>query len=336
MCVILKSRSRTVRCCCGATEAERAVAAELYFAARVTLACNSVSILQGQQLRIGRQTVRVIAEDALKKLKQRQIATIVGKHSSTMLQIIATGSFSIPEAVLGEINGAIADDLEKRLLLDASMLAQAAARKWVEHDLILRDFWFTYEARSAVIPIAEINAAWSSREKLLRYQSLATELVFRYLQVPSLKERLGTFIRSIIPFAQQVETLKSIQYSDKHLGKLRDLDKNSVGEIRKQVYFRVRAEKARSRTALDEAGFYQPRIVTKLRNIRLSENAQPRKLDVQNYFSPKGDNLTYTPRANDASIAVASSERTGTSVIIITPKGIGRTSVVVELMNSGV
>ena len=316
----------------GATEAERTIAAELYFAAKLLW-----NVIPWYSPRAAfedwEEAVRIIAEDALKKLKQRQIATIVGKHSSTMLQIIGTGGFDLPSAILGEINGAVADDLEKRLLLDASLLAQAAARKWVEHERVLRTFWSSYETRSAVIPIAEINAAWSSSEKLQRYQSLATELVFRYLQVPDLKERLGTFIRSIVPFAQQVETLKSIQYSSGHLGKLRDLNENSVGGIRKQVYFRVRAEKALSRTALDEAGFYQPRIVTTLRNIRIAENARPRRLDVRGYFSPNGDNLTYIPDANDASVAVAMPERTGSSVIIITPKGIGRTAVVVELMN---
>ena len=316
----------------GATEAERTVATELYFAAKLLW---QVIPFYSPEVAFEdwEETVRIIAEDALKKLKQRQIATIVGKHSSTMLQIIGTGGLDLPSAILGEINGAVADDLEKRLLLDASLLAQASAQKWVEHERVLRTFWSSYETRSAVIPIAEINAAWSSSEKLQHYQSLATELVFRYLQVPDLKERLGTFIRSIVPFAQQVETLKSIQYSSAHLGKLKNLNENSVGGIRRQVYFRIRAEKARARTALDEAGFYQPRIVTTLRNIRISENARPQRLDVRGYFSPNGDNLTYIPDANDASVAVAMPEKTGSSVIIITPKGIGRTAVVVELMN---
>ena len=54
---------------------------------------------------------------------------------------------------------------------------------------------------------------------------------------------------------------------------------------------------------------------------------------MRDYFSPNGDNLTYSPDSNDASVAVTKTERTGSSVIIITPKGVGSTSVVVELMN---
>ena len=319
----------------GATEAERTVATELYFAAKLLW---QVIPFYSPEVAFEdwEEAVKIIAEDALKKLKQRQIASFVGSHSFDILVATATGGASstpLSVTVLSEVNSAIADHLERRVLLDATILAQAAARKWVEHERVLRTFWSSYETRSAVIPIAEINAAWSSSEKLQHYQSLATELVFRYLQVPDLKERLGTFIRSIVPFARKIETLKSIQYSNKHLGELSDLREDSEVGIRKQVYFRIRAEKVRSRTALDEAGFYQPRIVTTLRNIRISENARPQRLDVRGYFSPNGDNLTYIPDANDASVAVAMPEKTGSSVIIITPKGVGRTAVVVELMN---
>ena len=77
----------------GATEAERATAAELYFAAK--LLWNVIPWYSPKvEFEDWEEVVKVIAEDALKKLKQRQIATIVGKHSSSMLQIIATSSAS--------------------------------------------------------------------------------------------------------------------------------------------------------------------------------------------------------------------------------------------------
>ena len=319
----------------GATKAERAVATELYFAAK--LLWDVIPFYSPEQaFEDWEDAVKVIAKDALKKLKQRQIASFVGSHSFDILVTIATGganSAPLSVTVLSEVNSAIADHLKRRVLLDATILAQAAAREWVAHERILRDFWFSYETRSASIPMAEINAAWKSYEKLKRHQSLATELVFRYLQVPDLKERLGTFFRSIVPFAKKIETLKSIQYSNKHLGDLSDLRKDSMAGIHRQALISVRAKKIRFRTELDQAGFFQPRAVKPLRDIRISENARPRRLDVQGYFSPNGDNLTYIPDANDASVAVAMPESPGSSVIIITPKGIGRTSVVVELMN---
>ena len=218
----------------GATEAERAVAAELYFAAKLLW-----HVIPWYSPKAAfedwEDAVEIIADDALKKLNQRQIATIVGKYSAAALQSFFVPDVSLPLKMVSEVNTVIAKDLEKRLLVDASFLALADARKWTEHERILRNYWYSYETRSTVIPIAEINAAWESSEKLMRYQSLTSELVHRYLQVPNLKERLGTFIRSIVVFAQDVETLKSIQYSHKHFGELNDLRKNSVHGIHRQA-----------------------------------------------------------------------------------------------------
>ena len=330
--VISQSGSRTVRCCAGATEAERTVATELYFAAK--LLWQVIPFYSPKAaFEDWEDAVKVIAQDALKKLKQRQIATIVGKYSASVLQSFFIPDTSLPLKIVSEINTVIAKDLEKRLLVDASLLAQAAAREWVAHERILRDFWFSYETRSASISMAEINAAWKSYEKLQRHQSLAAELVHRYLQVPSLKERLETFFRSIVVFAQDVETLKSIQYSHKHFGELNDLRKDSMAGIHRQALISVRAKKIRFRTELDQAGFFQPRAVKPLRDIRISVDGTPRRLDVRDYFLPDGDNLTYMARSKDPSVAVAAPERPESSVIKITPKGVGSTSVIVESVN---
>ena len=320
----------------GATEAERVTTTELYFAARLlwyVLPFYSPKV----EFEDWEASVKVIAEDALRKLKQRQIATIVGKHSSAMLLAIGTGGTSIPgnlEVILSEVNTAIADQLEKRVLLDATILAQTAARKWVEHERVLRTFWLSYETRSTIIPIAEINAAWESHHKLLKSQSLVSALVYKYLDVPDLPERLGTFFRSIVPFAQHIETLSSKKYSNKHLGDLSNLHKNNVEEINRRALWNIKALKRKFRDALDQAGFFQPINVTQIDDIQLSEKDLPQRLNVRKYFSPVDTgNLTYIGRSKNHSVAVARLESAGSSVIIITPKGVGSTSVIVELIN---
>ena len=53
---------------------------------------------------------------------------------------------------------------------------------------------------------------------------------------------------------------------------------------------------------------------------------------MRDYFSPKSDNLLYVPRADDENVAVARTETIGSSVIIITPRNIGRTSVEVTVV----
>ena len=326
---VQKSNGEILR---GVTDEERAIATELYFASKLFSTVLPFYSPNAEEVD-WEELVKNIADDALKKLNQRQIATIVGKHSSTMLLIIGTGSFSLPLAVLSEINGAIANELEKRLLLDAAFLAIASAARVSKHERVLRDLWLSYETQSAEISINEINAAWESFYKLACYQSLAAELVYRYLDVPDLKERLGTFFRSIVPFAQDVETLKSIMYSDRHIQRLRDLNNNGRTEIHEKVLSDIDKNKKQFRAALEQAGFFQPMKVGQLEDIRISEDDLPQRLDVREYFSPDSGSLTYIARSKDLSVAVAAVERSGSSVMVITPKGVGSTSVVVDLIN---
>ena len=58
-------------------------------------------------------------------------------------------------------------------------------------ELKIRQLWTSYETRSIVISIDEINDAWESYHKMVQYHLLTSELVNRYLQTPDLKERLA-------------------------------------------------------------------------------------------------------------------------------------------------
>ena len=315
------------------TEDERAVATELYFAAKFfwhALPWYSPE----NDFEDWEASVRVIAKDALDKLGQRQIATMVAQHSVTMLLIIGQPNLFAPGAadVISAINGAIAGELERAVLLNASYLAQIAGRGAVKHERILRGLWSSYETRAIVIPIDEINDASESHYKASLYLALASRLVSQYLQVPNFEERISTFIRSIVPFASKVETLASITYSNEHLQDLRALRENSIAGIHRESKFQVYLGKKRSRSELEVAGFFQPIVDTPLEDIRISIDDDPQRLDVRDYFSPKSDNLLYVPRADDESVAVAHTETIGSSVIIITPQNTGRTSVEVTVV----
>ena len=315
------------------TEDERAVATELYFAAKFFW--HALPRYKPENdFEDWEATVKVIAKDALDKLGQRQIATMVAQHSVTMLLIIGQPNLFAPGAadVISNINGAIAGELERAVLLNASYLAQIAGRGAVKHERILRGLWSSYETRSIVIPIDEINDASESDYKASLYLALASRLVSQYLQVPNFEERISTFIRSIVPFASQVETLASITYSNEHLQDLRALRENSIAGIHRESKFQVYLGKKRSRSELEVAGFFQPIVDTPLEDIRISIDDDPQRLDVRDYFSPKSDNLLYVPRADDESVAVARTETIGSSVIIITPHNTGRTSVEVTVV----
>ena len=315
------------------TEDERAVATELYFAAKFFW--HALPWYKPENdFEDWEATVRVIAKDALDKLGQRQIATMVAQHSVTMLLIIGQPNLFAPGAadVISAINGAIAGELERAVLLNASYLAQIAGRGAVKHERILRGLWSSYETRAIVIPIDEINDASESHYKASLYLALASRLVSQYLQVPNFEERISTFIRSIVPFASKVETLASITYSNEHLQDLHALRENSIAGIHRESKFQVYLGKKRSRSELEAAGFFQPIVDTPLEDIRISIDDDPQRLDVRDYFSPKSDNLLYVPRADDESVAVARTETIGSSVIIITPHNTGRTSVEVTVV----
>ena len=317
----------------GVTEAERAIATELYFAAKFFWSALPWYRPEND-FEDWEASVKVIAEDALDKLGQRQIATMVAQHSVTMLLIIAQPNLFVPGAadVISNINGAIAGELERAVLLNASFLAQTAGKGAVKHEGILRGLWSSYETRSVVIPIDEINDAWESHYKAGLYIALASKLVSQYLQVPNFEERISTFLRSIAPFANKVETLASITYSNEHLQDLHALRENSVAGIHREAKFQIYLSKRKSRAELEQAGFFQPIVDTPLEDIRISINDDPQRLDVRDYFSPKSDNLLYVPQADDESVAVARTEAIGSSIIIITPQNIGRTSVEVTVV----
>ena len=109
--------------------------------------------------------------------------------------------------------------------------------------------------------------------------------------------------------------------------------KNAVSDIQQHALSVIDEQKNQSRAALDQASFFQPMITTQLEDIQILKDDTPQRLDVQDYFSPLGtDNLTYIGRSRDIGVAIAQVERTGSSVVIITPKAVGTASVTVELI----
>ena len=167
----------------GVTETERATAAELYFAAKLLWHVlpfyspdRPVEDLEKWVIDIAKGAIiKLIAKQGLDILTNGFINGFTGA-----IQLILSGDLVsvvsgwIPEA----INNVIADEHENRLLIDAANLTKAAAAEAVAHENVLRAFWLSYETRSIIIPMDDINTAWESFYKVVEYKSLAINLIY--------------------------------------------------------------------------------------------------------------------------------------------------------------
>ena len=341
----------------GVTETERATAAELYFPARLFAEVLPIYSPETPSEDI-EEWVTDIAKGAIIKLLTKQgldILTngLVNGFTGAVQLILGGDVVSIAQGwIPGAAADAIGDELENRLLVDAAVITKGAARKAMEQEQILRAFWLAYETRSIVISMEGVNAAWASFHKWVAYHSLTTNLVNRYLRDPESEVSLGTgsldnIAASLLPAAGGIvttlstidtiiggiEAVESHAYTLEHLQRLQDINETAVSEIQQYASSRIDEGKNQSRADLDQASFFQPMMTAQLDDVQILKDDSPQRLDVRDYFSPSGtDNLTYRGRSSDLRVAVAQVERSGSSVIIITPKEVGTTSVTVELI----
>ena len=317
----------------GVTEEERAIATELYSASKVlwiirTYYSSETTIFDWVE------NVKVIGKDAFEKLNLRQFATVVSANSFSVITALtgvgATTVVDLGADVLSEINGAIANHLERRLLLDAYFFALTTAEQVQGYEQVLRDFWLSWETRSIVISMGEINTAWESFYKSGEYGAVTNNLISTYLGVPGFLERLGKFIRGIVPVASSIGTLESVTYSNHHLQQVKDLKINTDTKIHQRVLEQIAEEKKGSRTALERAAFFAPLTVPPLArgtipHQSLTDNGGAITVDVAQYFSSK-NNLTYAAASNPSGIVTTS---VSGSIITITPVSAGVTTAVV-------
>ena len=358
---VQKSNGEILR---GVTEAERTTATELYFAAKLFW-----HILPLYSLDTPVEDLDVwvtdIAKGAIIKLLVQQGADIVldgavNGFLGTVQLLLGGNPVEIVDGwIPGALNDAVERDAEQRLLVDAANLAKSFAATAVAYENMLRDFYLSYETRSVIISIDEINTAWGSFYIVAECKSLTTNLIHRYLQDPESEislelGSLGSIAVSLLPAGKTtttiaervvtttdligdvtdaIETIDSVNYAQEHIEKLQHVRENAGLWIYQQVLSDINEKKRELRGTLDQVGYFQPTIAAPLEDIRLFDN-DPWPLDVRDYFSPNsGESLTYIGRSNDLSVAVAREEKPGSSVIIITPKGVGTTSVRVELIN---
>ena len=351
----------------GATETERDIAAELYFAAellsRVLPHYSSDTLIK--EWEDWEEEVAGVVKRGILKLLTKQgldILTngVVNGLTGTVQLILGGNKASIVAGWIPEaINNAIGDEIEHRLLVDASAIAEVYARGAVENAQVLRAFWLSYENPSIIISMDGINAAWVAFHQLSVLSSVVPDLLDRYVKDPDSEVSVGTgglgnIAVSLLPagetlttvaqgvatiaqatgtIIQTLETIDSAIYTNEHIQHLQYISENGASDIYQHALSRIVEGKNRSRAALEQASFFQPTKVVQLDDIWILEDDSPQRLDVRDYFSPSDtDNLTYIGRSNDSSVAVAQVERSGSSVIIITPKDAGTTSVIVELI----
>ena len=238
----------------GFTEAERETIVELYWAAKLIGIVRTFHSPNTPPYG-GVEWVNELSADSLKKLKWRQGATYISGKFITTLHIILTGGFSLPEAIATEISGIAANESEKMLLLSANMFAHVYAEYASSEEAVLRSLWYSYENRSTIIQIEEIDAAWKSFHKMARYMALASEIMNKYLHVPDLKDRLATYARGITPVAQNIEHLNTSVYSYKHAEALQNRHVKNMERIQKQALSRVVRTKQNLRKQFEDAVF---------------------------------------------------------------------------------
>ena len=314
----------------GVTEVERAMAAELYFAS--IFLSDVLPFYEPDDGRsISPQEVLEVVQGALEHQDLTQIATVLGSFAVGYL----IPDLPIPPTVanLQELNGVTGDLLSRAVLLDAGMLAVECAVEVLKHEDLLRNLWLSYETQSTIISIDEINTAFESFYKASLYNSRITELINRYF-ITSIPGALLDFTLSIVPIVSDIKNSISATYNAQHLEDLRNFANYRDKLINAETLTRINKAKNQSRIRLEQASFFQPVITHQIRDIRISKDNLPQRLNVQDYFSPSGtDNLTYIGRSDDLSVAIVQAERSGSSVIIITPKDVGTTSVKVQLIN---
>ena len=350
----------------GATETERATAAELYFAAELLshVLPHYASDTVIKDWEDWEEEVAGVVHRGILKLLTKQglsmLANGVINGLTGAVQLILGGNKASIVAgwIPGALNNAIGDEIEHRRLVDAAAIAKAYAWGAVENARVLRTYWLAQENPNVTISMDGINAGWVSYHQVYILHSVVSDLLDRYVRDPESEGNIGTgglgdIAVSLLPagetlttvakvgataaqaagtITQLLEAIDTAVYSDEHVLYLQHISENGGSYIYQEALSRIDEGKSQARADLDQASFFQPTKVAQLDDIQILKDDLPQRLDVRDYFSPSDtDNLTYRGRSNDISVAVAEEERSGSSVILITPKDVGTASVTVEL-----
>ena len=299
---VRKSNGEILR---GVTEAERDATAELYFAAKLFW-----HILPFYSLDAPVEDfdawVTDIARGAIINLLVQQGADIlldgaVNGFLGTVQLLLGGNPVEIVEGwIPAALFDAVEKDAEQRLLIDAGNLAKSFAATAVDHENMLRDFYVSYETRSVIISIDEINTAWESFYIVVECKSLTTNLIHRYLQDPkseiSLEPgSLGSIAVSLLPAGKTtttiaervvtttdfigdvtdaIATIDFVNYTLEHIEKLQRVRENAGSWIYQQVLSDIKEKKKELRGALDQVGYFQPMIAPPV-NVPAAEEPRP-------------------------------------------------------------
>lgn len=243
----------------GVTEEERAIATELYYASKLLWIVRTY-YSPDTPFEDWEQVVREIVNTALINLTLTQMGEIIFSGAiSGLSAAISGGSITdVVSLIASSITTAIPLEPERQLFVFASKLAIICGRVTSNLESKLSQLWTSYETRSIVISIDEINDAWESYHKMVQYHLLASELVNRYLQTPDLKERLIDQSQSVVGgeivssatriqsagviaslIISTIETTNAIDTIEKHVQQLEDLAHKGDEEIQKNTLARI-------------------------------------------------------------------------------------------------
>ena len=115
----------------------------------------------------------------------------------------------------------------------------------------------SYETRSTIISIDEINTAFESFHKTSLYNSRIRELIDRYF-ITSIPAALLSFSLDIVPIVSDIKNSISATYNAQHLADLRTFAENRDTLIHDKTLAWINEAKSKFRIRLEQAGFFQP------------------------------------------------------------------------------
>ena len=287
--------------------------------------------------------LKVIYEDTANKRRMERLGkVIVGGSIETAIAVYSGGAslvLSLPlfADMIKTASGAVMEEL---LLIKAYMVSGTFARMAWVHQQPFANLWASVDGGTE-IRIDDIKSSFRRFLKGAQYEQRVVRVMNEYLLLPDQGERAKEFFLDIIPFIDTGRFFNSTGLKMEDLKELERMLAASEREINSKVstqadtIFGITA-KTRAIGKLQRAGRLPnqaPLAVRSFDHQTLTLGGPPVSLDAAEYFrDPEGHPLIYAAWSHNNTIANV--KRDGSRITII-PNRLGRTNIIVRVVDSG-
>ena len=321
----------------GDTAENRDTIADLYTAASI------LSILPFEVYNHEPGLKEIYEDTANKRRMERLGKLIVGKSIEGVIGVLSGGAtLSLSAANLVQditvtVSGAAMEEL---LLIKAYIVARTFARMALIHQQYFADLWASVDSGTE-IRIDDIKSSFIQFLKGAQYEQRVVKVMNEYLLLPGQGERAKEFFLDIIPFIGAGRFFHSTGLKIEDFKELERMLAESEREIKLKVSARVHAifgtdAKTEAIGELQRAGKLPnkaPLVINSFDHQTLALGGPPVLLDAAEYFQdPEDYMLTYAAWSHDSTIVKV--KRDGSRITLI-PNRLGRTNVIVRVVDSG-